>query len=50
MVVVTHSHWDLADGVDLFPTAQVWIQKDEFNQYTREANSPRGHEQKRLSR
>ena len=28
-VVVTHMHWDHADGVDLFPKAQIWIQKDE---------------------
>ena len=24
-------HWDHADGVDLFPKAQVWIQKDEYD-------------------
>ena len=30
-IVVTHMHWDHADGVDLFPKAQVWIQKDEFD-------------------
>ncbi len=23
-------HWDHADGVDLFPTAQIWIQKNEY--------------------
>ena len=28
-------HWDHADGADLFPKAQIWIQKDEFNYYTR---------------
>ena len=33
-VVVTHMHWDHADGVDLFPKAQVWIQKDEYDHYT----------------
>jgi glyoxylase-like metal-dependent hydrolase (beta-lactamase superfamily II) len=43
-VVVTHMHWDHADGVDLFPKAQVWIQKDEFNYYTREAKLPNGHD------
>jgi glyoxylase-like metal-dependent hydrolase (beta-lactamase superfamily II) len=43
-VIVTHMHWDHADGVDLFPKAQVWIQKDEFNHYTREAKVPSGHE------
>jgi glyoxylase-like metal-dependent hydrolase (beta-lactamase superfamily II) len=29
-VIITHMHWDHADGVDLFPKAQVWIQKEEF--------------------
>jgi glyoxylase-like metal-dependent hydrolase (beta-lactamase superfamily II) len=41
-VVVTHMHWDHADGVDLFPKARVWIQKDEFTYYTREAEQPVG--------
>src|SRR5580765_8139390 len=27
-VILTHAHWDHADGTDLFPKAQVWIQKD----------------------
>jgi glyoxylase-like metal-dependent hydrolase (beta-lactamase superfamily II) len=43
-VVVTHVHWDHADGVDLFPKAQVWIQKDEFNHYTRDAKQPSAHD------
>jgi glyoxylase-like metal-dependent hydrolase (beta-lactamase superfamily II) len=30
-VIITHMHWDHADGVDLFPKAQVWIQKDEYD-------------------
>ena len=33
-VIVTHMHSDHVDGVDLFPKATVWIQKDEFNHYT----------------
>ena len=33
-------HWDHADGVDLFPKAQVWIQKDEYAYYTRKARKP----------
>jgi glyoxylase-like metal-dependent hydrolase (beta-lactamase superfamily II) len=41
-VVVTHMHWDHVDGVDLFPAARVWIQKDEFEYYTREARQPGG--------
>jgi glyoxylase-like metal-dependent hydrolase (beta-lactamase superfamily II) len=42
-VVITHMHWDHADGADLFPNARVWIQKDEFNYYTREAKPPSGN-------
>jgi glyoxylase-like metal-dependent hydrolase (beta-lactamase superfamily II) len=36
-VIVTHMHWDHADGVDLFPKARVWIQKDELQYYAGEA-------------
>ncbi|MGH7710368.1 MAG: N-acyl homoserine lactonase family protein [Gemmatimonadaceae bacterium] len=32
-VVVTHVHWDHADGIDLFPNATVWIQADEYHHY-----------------
>jgi glyoxylase-like metal-dependent hydrolase (beta-lactamase superfamily II) len=32
-IVVTHVHWDHLDGVDLFPRAQVWIQKEEYEYY-----------------
>jgi glyoxylase-like metal-dependent hydrolase (beta-lactamase superfamily II) len=32
-IIVTHSHWDHADGVDLFPRAKVWIQKEEYQYY-----------------
>jgi glyoxylase-like metal-dependent hydrolase (beta-lactamase superfamily II) len=32
-IIVTHTHWDHADGVDLFPNAAVWIQKAEFEHY-----------------
>jgi glyoxylase-like metal-dependent hydrolase (beta-lactamase superfamily II) len=42
-VVVTHMHWDHADGVDLFPKARVWIQKDEFAYYTGAAWQPGGN-------
>lgn len=36
-VIITHMHWDHADGMDLFPKARVWIQKDEYVYYTSEA-------------
>lgn len=32
-IIVTHSHWDHADGVDLFPNAAVWLQKAEYEHY-----------------
>jgi glyoxylase-like metal-dependent hydrolase (beta-lactamase superfamily II) len=32
-VVVTHVHWDHADGVDLFPGARVWIQREEYEHH-----------------
>ena len=35
-VILTHSHWDHADGVDLFPNARIWIQKEEYNYYVGE--------------
>ena len=36
-VIITHMHWDHADGVDLFPNARIWIQKDELQYYAGEA-------------
>jgi glyoxylase-like metal-dependent hydrolase (beta-lactamase superfamily II) len=32
-LVITHLHWDHAGGVDLFPNARVWIQKEEYDHY-----------------
>src|SRR5262249_4620536 len=29
-IIISHIHWDHADGMDLFPRATVWIQKDEY--------------------
>jgi glyoxylase-like metal-dependent hydrolase (beta-lactamase superfamily II) len=33
-VIITHMHWDHADGMDLFPKARIWLQKDEYVYYT----------------
>jgi glyoxylase-like metal-dependent hydrolase (beta-lactamase superfamily II) len=35
-IFLTHMHWDHAGGLDLFPAARVWIQKDEFEYYSGE--------------
>ncbi len=39
-LIISHEHWDHADGADLFPKAQVWIQKDEYQYYTGESWQP----------
>jgi glyoxylase-like metal-dependent hydrolase (beta-lactamase superfamily II) len=36
-IVISHAHWDHMGGIDLFPKAMVWIQKEEFRYYTGEA-------------
>jgi len=41
-VVISHAHWDHMGGIDLFPKAKVWIQRDEFRYYTGEAWQPGG--------
>jgi glyoxylase-like metal-dependent hydrolase (beta-lactamase superfamily II) len=33
-IVISHAHWDHMGGIDLFPRATIWIQKDEFTYYT----------------
>jgi glyoxylase-like metal-dependent hydrolase (beta-lactamase superfamily II) len=43
-LIITHAHWDHAGGVDLFPKARTWIQKDELEYYAGTAwQSPRTH-------
>ncbi|MFI4888938.1 MAG: MBL fold metallo-hydrolase [Steroidobacterales bacterium] len=36
-IVISHAHWDHLGGIDLFPKATVWIQKDEYRYYTADA-------------
>jgi glyoxylase-like metal-dependent hydrolase (beta-lactamase superfamily II) len=43
-VIISHMHWDHADGMDLFPKAKVWLQKEELEYYAGSAwQSPRTH-------
>ncbi|HVH71448.1 MAG TPA: N-acyl homoserine lactonase family protein [Candidatus Dormibacteraeota bacterium] len=42
-IVISHSHWDHLGGIDLFPKATVWIQKEEFRYYTGDAWQPGGN-------
>jgi glyoxylase-like metal-dependent hydrolase (beta-lactamase superfamily II) len=32
-IIVSHIHWDHFDGVDLFPKATIWIQRDEVEHH-----------------
>jgi len=41
-IVISHAHWDHMGGIDLFPKAVVWIQKEEFGYYTGPAWQPGG--------
>ena len=36
-ILLTHMHWDHAGGIDLFPNARIWIQKEEYDYYTSDA-------------
>jgi glyoxylase-like metal-dependent hydrolase (beta-lactamase superfamily II) len=40
-VIISHVHWDHADGADLFPNARVWIQKDEYQHHIGPAGEAR---------
>src|SRR5216684_2430111 len=42
-IVISHAHWDHMGGIDLFPKAAVWIQKEEFRYYTGDAWQPGGN-------
>ena len=43
-LILTHMHWDHAGGMDLFPKARIWVQKDEYDYYTSDAwQSARTH-------
>jgi glyoxylase-like metal-dependent hydrolase (beta-lactamase superfamily II) len=42
-IVISHAHWDHLGGIDLFPKAIVWIQKEEYRYYTTDAWQPGGN-------
>jgi len=41
-IIISHAHWDHVGGVDLFPKATIWIQREEYRYYTGEAWFARG--------
>ena len=43
-VIISHMHWDHADGMGLFPKAKVWLQREELEYYAGSAwQSQRTH-------
>ncbi len=42
-IVISHAHWDHMGGIDLFPKATIWIQRDEYRYYTMDAWQPGGN-------
>jgi glyoxylase-like metal-dependent hydrolase (beta-lactamase superfamily II) len=42
-ILISHAHWDHMGGIDLFPNAEIWIQKEEYAYYTGPAWQPGGH-------
>jgi glyoxylase-like metal-dependent hydrolase (beta-lactamase superfamily II) len=43
-IIISHAHWDHIDGIDLFPKATIWIQREEYRYYTGEAwHTRNGH-------
>jgi glyoxylase-like metal-dependent hydrolase (beta-lactamase superfamily II) len=41
-VIISHAHWDHMGGIDLFPSATIWIQKAEYEYYSGAAWQPGG--------
>lgn len=36
-IILTHLHWDHADGLPLFPNAHIWVQRSELEYYATDA-------------
>ncbi|HUQ83294.1 MAG TPA: N-acyl homoserine lactonase family protein [Gemmatimonadaceae bacterium] len=40
-IIISHIHWDHADGADLFPNARVWVQQEEYDHHVGAAGEQR---------
>ncbi len=41
-IILSHPHWDHIDGIGLFPSAQIWLQKEDYNYFVGAAWQKRG--------
>jgi glyoxylase-like metal-dependent hydrolase (beta-lactamase superfamily II) len=41
-IIITHPHWDHLGGIVLFPSAQIWMQTDDYNYFTGTAWQKKG--------
>jgi glyoxylase-like metal-dependent hydrolase (beta-lactamase superfamily II) len=41
-IILTHPHYDHIGGINLFPNAKVWMQKDDFDYFVGEAWQEKG--------
>lgn len=32
-IILSHPHWDHINGIDLFPNARIWMQKEDYNYF-----------------
>lgn len=39
-IILSHIHWDHADGIDRFPNARVWLQREEYDYYVGRDGEP----------
>ena len=42
-IIISHPHWDHIDGINLFPNAHIWIQKEDYNYFVGQAWQKEGN-------
>jgi glyoxylase-like metal-dependent hydrolase (beta-lactamase superfamily II) len=42
-IIITHPHWDHTGGIDLFPNATVWMQKEDYKYFVGDAWQKEGN-------
>jgi len=42
-IIITHPHWDHIGGIELFPNAMIWMQKEDYNYFVGEAWQKEGN-------